>query len=84
MTEEQIKFYFILIYKLIKDYPGVTFGELVDYGAKRKLQDDLFLAMLDQMESSGLAIRKGEQFYVEGVEALAPYLSPAQQESKNG
>ena len=66
MTEEQIKFYFNHIYRFIgaSKANGVVFGSLVDYATLRKMDDDTFLAILDQMESSGLIFHKGETYFV--------------------
>ena len=63
MTEEQIKFYFNAVFRYIQASPnGVNFGELVEYALVRKLDDDMFMAMLDQLEKSDIVIRVGETY----------------------
>jgi hypothetical protein len=68
MTEEQIKFTFNLLYRLIatESHDGtqyITFGELVNWAAARKIDDDTFLTMIDNMETCGLVTRQGERYY---------------------
>jgi hypothetical protein len=64
MTEEQIKFWFNSMYRHIK-YSGefgFTFGELVDWANKRKIDDEVFLWILDGMEANRLVTRQGEKY----------------------
>lgn len=63
MTEEQVKFYFNQVYRHILEAPR-SFGELVDYASRRKLDDDMFMTMLDTLESSGIVKLSGETYSV--------------------
>ena len=66
MTEEQYKFYFNSMYRLIcyRHSNGIRFGELLDYAMSRKIDDEIFLSMLDGMEMDGLVTRRGETYIV--------------------
>ena len=64
MTEEQVKFYFNAIYRLIIDAPnGISFGELIEYANKRKLDDDLFMDMLDDLEMTIKVVKRDGETY---------------------
>jgi hypothetical protein len=64
MTEEQIKFWFNQMYRHIKwaGEFGFTFSELVNWASARKIDDEVFLWILDGMEQNKLVERQGEKY----------------------
>jgi hypothetical protein len=64
MTPETVKFMFNRLYRHIASgyQHGMTFGELLEWAAKRKIDDDTFMDMLDTMEKESLVVRRGETY----------------------
>jgi hypothetical protein len=63
MTEEQVKFWFNQVFRMIDFAPnGLTFGYLIEWAAKSKLDDNTFLAILDGLETEKLVVRQGERY----------------------
>jgi hypothetical protein len=66
MTEEQVKFWFNSMYKVIMGASiydgGISFDDLINWANHRKLNDDVFMSMLDEMEATKLVTRQGERY----------------------
>jgi hypothetical protein len=66
MTEEQVKFMFNQVFRMIDwaSPKGISFGEIIEWAAKSKLDDETLLTILDGLEKSELVVRQGEQYIV--------------------
>jgi hypothetical protein len=62
MTEEQFKFMFNLMYRYINACRDCDFGDLIDWAARHRVDDDTLMSMLDDMEESKLVVRQGERY----------------------
>jgi hypothetical protein len=63
MTEEQVKFMFNQVFRMIDWSPqGMSFGEIIEWAAKSKLDDETLLTILDGLEASELVVRQGERY----------------------
>jgi hypothetical protein len=65
MTEEQTKFMVNRIYRMISNSPnGMSFGELINWASRCRLNDQTFLDLIDALEMSKLVTRQGERYSV--------------------